>query len=86
VSAHGYLNDPFRGMSPEDRARAQAYVTNQKAIQAKREAAARRLLAPKGPAEAVKAAFQPVRDALDASRAQALGIPQDNADEPGGGR
>lgn len=82
----GYLNDPFRGMSPEDRARAQAYVTNQKAIQARREAAARALLAPAGPAAAVNAAWQPVRDALDAQKAQAVTGAQENRAKPSRGR
>lgn len=61
--------DPFRGMSAEDAARARAYVLNQKAIQQKRQAAARLLLAPPGPAADVVAAWSPVRDALDAQKA-----------------
>lgn len=85
-ATNGYLNDPFRGMSPEDRARAQAYVANQKAIQAKREAAARALLAPPGPAEAVKAAWQPVKDAQDAQQAQAVTGGQENRQKPSRGR
>lgn len=78
TATNGYLNDPYRGMSPEDRARAQAYVANQKAIQARREAAARALLAPAAPAAAVKAAWQPVKDAQDAQRAQAVTGGQEN--------
>lgn len=78
----GYPNDPFRGMDPEDRARAQAFVVNQRAIQVKREQAARALLAPAGPAAAVKAAFQPVRDALEAQQAQAVTGAQDNRAKP----
>lgn len=85
-ATNGYLNDPFRGMSPEDRARAQAYVVNQRAIQARREAAARALRAAEGPANTVKAAWGPVRDALDAQKAQAVSGAQENAAEPGGGR
>ena len=85
-ASHGYLNDPFRGMSPEDRARAKAFQANQKAIQARREAAARAHRAPEGPANAVKAAWQPVKDALDAQKAQAVTGAQENAAEPGGGR
>lgn len=78
--------DPYRGMSPEDRARAEAYAAEQRAIQTKREAAARALLAPPGPAKAVKDAWEPVRDALDAQKAQALTGGQANAERPGGGR
>lgn len=74
--------DPFRGMTPEDRARAVAYAAEQRAIQAKREAAARALLAPAGPAGAVKAAWQPVRDALDAQQAQAVTGAQENRAKP----
>lgn len=59
-ASHGYLNDPFRGMSAEDRARAKAFVDNQRTIAARREAAARRLLAPPGPAQAVREAWAPV--------------------------
>lgn len=77
--------DPFRGLSTDDRARAQAYVTNQAAIQRKREAAARALLAPAGPAKAVKDAWGPVRDALGARNAQAVTGGQRNAGKPGGG-
>jgi hypothetical protein len=74
--------DPFRGMTPEDRARAQAYAANQKAIQARREAAARALLAPPGPAAAVKAAWQPVKDAQDAQEPQAATGTQENRAKP----
>lgn len=81
-ATQGYLNDPFRGMSPEDRARAAAFQVNQRAIQAKREAAARALLAPAGPAAAVKVAWQPVKDALDAQQAQAVTGPQENRAKP----
>jgi hypothetical protein len=74
--------DLFRGMTPEDRARAVAYAAEQRAIQTKREAAARTLLAPAGPAEAVKAAWQPVKDALDAQQAQAVTGAQENRAKP----
>lgn len=63
------LNDPYAGMSAEDADRARLFVANQQAIQRKREAAARALLAPPGPAAAVKAAWRPVRDFLDAQKA-----------------
>lgn len=62
-------DDPYAGMTPEDAARARAHRENALAIQRKREAAARALLAPPGPANAVKAAWRPVRDFLDARRA-----------------
>lgn len=78
--------DPYRGLSPEDRARAVAHNAERLAIQRKREDAARALLAPPGPAKAVKDAWEPVRDALDASKAQAVTGGQDNAGRPGGGR
>lgn len=78
--------DPYRGLSAEDRARAQAYAAEQRAIQVKREAAARALLAPAGPAKAVKDAWGPVKDALDARRAQAVTGGQENAHEAGGGQ
>lgn len=78
--------DPYRGMSADDRARAQAHTANQRAIQVKREAAARALLAPAAPAKAVKDAWGPVKDALDARQAQALTGGQENAGKPAGGR
>lgn len=78
--------DPYRGLSADDRARAQAHAASQRAIQTSREAAARRLLAPPGPAKAVKAAWEPVKDALDARKAQAVTGGQENAERPGGGR
>lgn len=86
TASHRYLNDPFRGMSPEDRARAAAFQANQQAIQARRETAARRLLAPTGPAQAVHEAWGPLRDALEARKAQAVPGGQQNAAEPGGGQ
>lgn len=60
--------DPYAGMSPEDAERARAYVVNQKVIQAKREAAARALLAGPEPAASTKAAWRPIRDMLDAQK------------------
>lgn len=60
--------NPFRGMSPEDAERAKAYVANQRAIHARRQAAAMALLAPPGPAAAVKALWGPVKDAIDARK------------------
>lgn len=62
------MPDPYAGMSPEDAARARANQENALAIQRKREDAARALLAPPGPAAAVKAAWRPVRDFLDAHK------------------
>ena len=80
------LPDPYAGMTPEDVARTKAYAANQRAIQVKREAAARALLAPTGPADAVKAAWEPLRQALEARKAQAVTGAQENADKRGGGR
>jgi hypothetical protein len=67
VSTDG--NDPYAGMSAEDADRARAFIQNQRAIQAKREAAARALLAPPGPAAEVKVAWRPIQDAIDAQKA-----------------
>lgn len=78
--------DAWAGLSAADRARAIAYQENQRAILAKREAAMRALLAPPGPAEAVKTAWEPVRQALDDRKAQAVTGAQDNAGKAGGGR
>lgn len=78
--------DPYVGLSAEDRARAEAHAAEQLAIQRKREAAARRLLAPKANADAVKAAWKPVEQARDASRAIAVTGGQENATKAGGGR
>lgn len=61
--------DPFQGMSPEDKARAQAYQANQRSIALKRQKAARDLLAPKGPAKAVRDAWAPVTGRSRARRA-----------------
>lgn len=58
-------NDPWVGMTAEDALRARAFVANQRAIQAKRQAAARALLAPVGPALEVKAAWAPLQAFLD---------------------
>lgn len=52
--------DPFVGMTAEDAARARAFQDNQRAIQRRREAHARALLAPPGPAQAVREAWAPV--------------------------
>ena len=55
--------DPLAGLSAEDRARVQASDENaQKVLQARRDAA-RALLAPPGPAQAVRDAWEPVRAA-----------------------
>lgn len=78
--------DPYVGMSPEDAARARAHLENQAAIQRKREDAARALLAPPGPAEAVKAAWRPLGQALEARKDQAVTGGQENRDKAGGGR
>lgn len=51
------------GMDPEDAARVRASDDNLRGIIAGRRRAARALLAPPGPAKAVKAAFQPLLDA-----------------------
>ena len=78
--------DPYRGLSAEDRARAVAHNAERLAIQRAREEAARRLLAPAATAKAVKDAWGPVRDALEARKAQAVTGGQDNAERPGGGK
>jgi len=61
--------DEFVGMTPEDEARARAYRAEQTRIQKARERAARALLAPPGPAQAVRAAWAPLKAALDEKRA-----------------
>lgn len=61
--------DPYLGLTAEDRARAVAHTANQVAIARKRREAARRLLAPNAPAEAVRAAWAPLRAVLDERRA-----------------
>lgn len=62
-------SDEFVGMTPEDEARARAYRAEQLAIQRKREAAARALLAPPGPAAAVRRAWAPLKAAVAARKA-----------------
>lgn len=58
-------SDPWVGMTAEDAERARAFIANQRSIQAKRQAAARALLAPPGPALAVRAAWAPLQAFLD---------------------
>lgn len=79
------IPDPYEGMTPEDAARARAHHEDGLAIARKREQAARALLAPPGPAEAVKAAWAPVRHAVEARKAFSGTEPQENALKPGGG-
>lgn len=78
--------DPYVGMTEADAARAFAHEQTQRTIQRKREAAAKALLAPPGPAAAVKAAWEPVRQAQDAAKAQAVTGGQENRAKGGGGR
>lgn len=61
--------DLYAGMSPEDAERARAYLANQVAIQQKREAHARALLAGPEPAASTKAAWRPINDLIDAKKA-----------------
>lgn len=61
--------DPYAGMSPEDAERAKAHLANQVAIQRKREAHARALLAPPGPAASTKAGWRPIVDLIEAEKA-----------------
>lgn len=61
--------DPYVGLSDEDRARAVAHAANQRRIQEARVRAAKALLAPPGPARAVRAAWAPLKAAVDARRA-----------------
>lgn len=78
--------DPYRHMSPEDAARARAHREDLIRTQQKREQAARALLpASDAEAKAVKDAWGPLRDALDARKAQAVTGGQENATRPGGG-
>lgn len=60
--------DPYRGMTPEDAARARQHYQDALKVQKAREAAARALLAPPGPAQAVRDAWQPIRDAQTAAK------------------
>lgn len=53
----------YAGMSPEDIARSKASDENILRIAEKRRAAARALLAPPEPAEAVREAYAPLREA-----------------------
>lgn len=62
-------NDPYVGMSDEDRARAIAFRSEQIRLQEARRKAARALLAPPGPALAVRAAWAPLRAFLDEHKA-----------------
>lgn len=61
--------DPYIGMTPEDRDRAEAHAANQRRIQEARQRAARALLAPPGPARDVKAAWAPLKAFLDEKKA-----------------
>lgn len=61
--------DPYVGMTDEDRERAMAYRAEQIRLQEARQRAARALLAPPGPARAVRAAWAPLKAFLDEHKA-----------------